>query len=205
MYLPKPSDNGDFTPPPAGTHLAICYRFIDLGTQAGEYQGKPTSLRKVMLSWELPNELMDDNRPFTISKRYTWSMHEKANLRHDLESWRGRSFEESDFGEGGFNVKKLLGAPCMLNVTHSDKNGKTYANIASVGKLMKGLTVPELQNTQVFFSLEDFNKDLFEALSDGLRELIAKSPEYAEVTSQSHGDPRDQGGQGGDLDDDIPF
>lgn len=205
MYLPKPSDNGDFTPPPAGTHLAICYRFIDLGTQAGEYQGKPTSLRKVMLSWELPNELMDDNRPFTISKRYTWSMHEKANLRHDLESWRGRSFEESDFGEGGFNVKKLLGAPCMLNVTHSDKNGKTYANIASVGKLMKGLTVPELQNTQVFFSLEDFNKDLFEALSDGLRELIAKSPEYAEVTSQSHADPRDQGGQGGDLDDDIPF
>ena len=38
MYVPKP-DGGNFTPVPAGNHVAICYRFIDLGTQTVEWKG----------------------------------------------------------------------------------------------------------------------------------------------------------------------
>ena len=98
MFIPNPSEGGSFTPVPAGSHLAVCYRIIDLGTQKVVFQNENKFLRKVMVSWELPDEKMDDGRPFVISKRYTWSMHEKATLRKHLEAWRGKGFSEEDFG-----------------------------------------------------------------------------------------------------------
>ena len=87
MHLPKPTEGGDFTPVPEGTFPATCYRFIDLGTQAGEYMGASKIARKVMLSWEItdPETRMEDGKPFTISSRFTWSMHEKSTLRKTLE------------------------------------------------------------------------------------------------------------------------
>src|SRR5688572_17810697 len=100
-YLPQPSEGGNYTPPPPGTHPAICYRFIDLGTQTSSFpgnNGQPKQTRKVMISWEItdPELRMEDGKPFSISSRYTWSMHEKATLRKTLESWRGAPFINSD-------------------------------------------------------------------------------------------------------------
>jgi hypothetical protein len=57
MRLPHPNTAGDFQPLAAGTHTAICYRVIDLGTQASTYQGKTTQKHKVMLSWETPDSV----------------------------------------------------------------------------------------------------------------------------------------------------
>jgi hypothetical protein len=71
MYLPAPSEGGSYTPPPVGTHLALCYRIIDLGTQKTTYNGETKTAHKLMISWELPQERMDDGRPFAISKRCT--------------------------------------------------------------------------------------------------------------------------------------
>src|SRR5688572_9522594 len=123
MHLPKPTEGGDFTPPPAGAFPAICHRFIDLGTQTSNFNGETKHQRKVMLSWEVADEQerMEDGRPYTISQRFTWSMHEKATLRKTLESWRGKAFEDSDFGPGGFDTRKLIGQPCMLSIIHVDK------------------------------------------------------------------------------------
>jgi hypothetical protein len=209
MDLPVPNANTDFLPPPAGTFSAVCYRFLDLGTQDTTFQGKPKQQHKVLIGWEV-DEKMDDGRPFTISNRYTWSMSEKANLRKDLESWRGLAFKESDFGPGGFNVKRLLGAPCMLTVVHTEKDGKTYANIRAISKLPKGMTPLHQENPLTFLSLEpeEFDRAIYDALSDGLKQMIAKSPEYQRIANGGHvSDQTDSGaGRGGhDLDDDIPF
>ena len=40
MHLPKPEEGGSFTPIPPGTHLGVCYRVIDLGTQMSNFQGE---------------------------------------------------------------------------------------------------------------------------------------------------------------------
>ena len=111
---------------PAGTHVARCYGIIDLGTQYSEKFGN--SSRKVQVQWELPNELMDDGRPLAISKRYTLSVNEKANLRKDLESWLGRGITAQEEKEG-FALGVLLGKPCLLSIIHAESNGKTYANV----------------------------------------------------------------------------
>src|SRR5664280_2358069 len=114
---------------PAGTHVARCYGVIDLGTQYSEKFGN--SSRKIQIQWELPNELMDDGRPLAISKRYTLSVNEKANLRKDLESWLGRGITMEE-EKNGFALGSMLGAPCLLSIIHADSSGKVYANIAAV-------------------------------------------------------------------------
>lgn len=201
MHLPQPNQSTDFLPPPPGTHVAVCYRFIDLGTQETEFQGQKKHQRKVMLGWEL-DEMMEDGKPFMVSQRYTWSMSEKANLRADLESWRGVAFKESDFGPGGFDIRRVIGAPCMLTIVHAEKNGKTYANIRAIGKLPKGMDVPKGVNPQVYFSLDEFDQAVFDNLSAGLKAVIIKSPEYQKIVNGGH-ESQDSGHHHPDLNDDI--
>lgn len=184
MYLPK-SEGGNFELTPDGTFVARCYRFIDLGSHDQTFQGDSKGLKRlIMIGFELPTELMQDGRPFSIHKRYTWSMHEKANLRKDLEAWRGLKFVEADFGPGGFDVRNLLGKTCTISIIHSTTSENTYANIASIGKAMKGVEIPEAINAPVYFSLEpqSFDAAVFETLSDKLKEFIRGTPEYTSAT-----------------------
>lgn len=183
MELPK-SEAGDFEICPAGTHFARCYRFLDLGSHEQMYQGESKGLKRlVLVGWELPNELMKDGRPFSVNKRYTWSTHEKSNMRKDLESWRGRRFQDSDFGPGGFNVKNLIGVAATLGVTHSEKDGSTYNNVTSISPLPKGIDLPVLINAPVYLTLEAhaFDREVFEGLSEKLRQSITESPEYQAI------------------------
>lgn len=108
------SASSDFAPAPAGSHLARCYRIIDLGSQTTEWKGKPKTSRKVMFTWELHGEdgegkplLTDDGKPLMVSKRYTFSLSEKATLRAHLVGWRGRDFTLDELA--GFDLEKVLG------------------------------------------------------------------------------------------------
>lgn len=183
MELPK-NEGGNFEQTPAGTFMARCYRFIDLGSHEQTFQGESKGLKRlVMIGFELAGENMEDGRPFTIHKRYTWSTHEKANMRKDLESWRGMKFNDSDFGPGGFDVRNLLGVPATLTIVHSEAEGKNYSNIASIGKAMKGVAMPPQVNGSVYLSLDptEFDREVFGYLSEKLQKFIAESPEYQSI------------------------
>lgn len=187
----KWADNGggDFEQPPIGTHVARCVKIIDIGTQKGEYQGKATIKRQCIIGWELPNELMSEGdyagKPFVVSKFYTASLGEKANLRKDLANWRGRDFTESELG--GFEAKNILGKACMLSLTTNDK-GKT--RVTGVMALAKGMDVPAQSTPTVYFSLDEFNQAAFDALSDGYKKMIQVSPEYKALTSPEYHQPK---------------
>jgi len=160
---------------PAGTHVARCYGIIDLGTQYSEKFGNWS--HKVQFQWELPNESMDDGRPLAISKKYTISLNEKANLRHDLESWLGRSITPQEEKEG-FALGSMLGAPCLLSVIHADSNGKTYANIAGVMSVPKGTTVPDQSNPAVSYDVENGRDAVYTKLPDWIKNIIEESKEF---------------------------
>ncbi len=186
MKIPTPNGGGEFELAPAGTHLAVCYRFIDLGTQKTVYMGETNTRRKVLISWELCEEFMSDARPFTINQRYTWSMHEKSTLRKHLEAWRGKAFSDEDFGENGFDIRNILGRPCILTVTHTLKGEKVYANVSSVGRLMRGQQAAPSLNEQFYFSLDpaEFNADAWSRLPDWAKTMIMPTPEYAALNAQ---------------------
>lgn len=137
----KDSGGTDFQPAPAGAHAAVCCDVRDLGLVTSTFGGKEKTQQKLLLSW-LIAELRDDGKHFIVAQRFTASLHEKASLRKFLEAWRGRAFTEEELA--GFDVETLIGAPALLNVIQQTKEGKTYANIASIMRLPKGMEAPKI-------------------------------------------------------------
>lgn len=135
------TDGGDgksFTPAPAGVHQAVCVDVVDKGmVEMPGFDGKPPSKKHVMsVVWQI-DELRDDGKRFLIYRRYTLSLNEKASLRKDLESWRGRPFTTDESKR--FDVETVIGANCLLNVQHKTSGDRTYANVASIMPLVKGM------------------------------------------------------------------
>lgn len=177
----------DFPKAPTGTHIARCYQVIDLGHQKITWQGKEKWQPKILISWELlGDEKMDDGRPFSVSNRYTLSLSEKSVLRPMLEAWRGKPFTEEE--ANGFDVAKVLGAYCMLTVVHNSTNGKTYANVAGVLAMPKGMPKPPAVNKDMYFNLD--NGDV-STLPEWLQKIVKASKEKL--------------GPMGDMEDDIPW
>lgn len=202
--LPKESS---FTPAPAGPHPAICYRVIDLGTQETTFQGVSSRKHQLLVTWELfCDERMGDGRRYSIGKKYTWSTHKKSTFRKDLEAWRGKPFVESDFGPGGFDIKNIIGAACLVNVKHFDKAGDIGASVEGVMKLPKGMSVGKLENDPLYLwlSADEFDERELGRLSPKMQEIILKAPEYRAITSGetvAHTELH----SGVDPDDEIPF
>jgi hypothetical protein len=185
------SNGTDYEQAPLGTHVARCVRLIDIGTQDNEYEGRKSTRRQVVVTWELPEELMSTGdfagQPFLISKFFTQSLNEKATLRKWLITWRGGDFTPEELE--GFDAKNILGAPCLLSVTASDTTGKSIAS--GVMKLTKGIKPPAQITPTVFFSLEpdEFDRDVFEGLSDGFKKMINLSPEWAALSAAPSAKP----------------
>ena len=182
---------------PIGVHKARCVKVIDLGTQKQEYGGEISWKRQILVIWELPEELNND-QPMTISKFYTLSLHEKANLGMDLTSWRGRPFTETE--KQGFDVTKLIGVTCQVNVMHKD-NGKE--DISSIMPLGKDDKIAEQFNPSVLFNIDDYQKgqkETFNQLSEGIRRMILRSKELDGIDQTDNGDEGNDNDLGG-----VPF
>ena len=130
---------GTFTPAPEGAHAAICVDVVDLGVMAVTYAGATKEQHKVEIIWQI-DEARNDGKPFSVKKRYTLSLHEKAALRKDLESWRGRPFSDAECQ--GFDLEDLIGQGCMLNVVHNVTGSATFANVAAIMRLPKNTHPP---------------------------------------------------------------
>lgn len=199
-----------FTPVPPGMHLARCYRIVDLGTQKSEYMGTVKYLPKVMLQFEVHSEDEDgnalvtaNNEPMTISSTYTVSLAEKASLRRDLQTWRGRDFTADELQ--GFELEKILGQWAMISVTKTKRDeGREYTNIANINPVpanIKKAGLPEGHNPAQMFTIANADMALYETFSDNLRAKIASSPEW-ESRTVTH---RSESLKDDSLDDDIPF
>jgi len=159
---------------------------IEIGTVKEEYKGEPKLQYKVRLGWELPTELRvfkeeRGEEPMVISKTYTLSLHEKANLRKDLESWRGKAFTEEE--AKNFDITNLLGVPCMLNILHkpSKDGSKMYERIAGITTLMKGYEAPKQINPILRLEFDNWNQQVFDRLPDFIQNDIKSSPEYQKM------------------------
>ena len=188
-FVASDSGGSNYKRVPAGAHVGRCYSLIDLGTQLSSGQYGEKLQHKIQIKWELFGEdeqgaplLSDDGSPMTISKSYTLSLSDKASLRKDLASWRGRDFTEEE--AKAFDVTKLLGAYCMVNVTTSENNGKTYTNVAGLTPLPSALknSKPNPVHENVIFNLDEPDWTLFESFHDKLKEAIKRSPEYAKAS-----------------------
>jgi hypothetical protein len=214
MSLFAESTGGSFKPVPAGVHLARCYRIIDLGTQKSEYEGKVNFLRKIKVVWEVHGTdedgtpiVTDKGEPFIITKDYTLSWGEKANLRKDLEAWRGKPFSQDE--QRRFDLKNVLDKFCMINVQHKPRRtgDGVYANVVSVTPVPAALkaSMPKGFNPAQMFTLGEPDMDMFETFGDYLKEQIKQSPEWKALFASSP-ETKTSKGVDDDFDDqEIPF
>ena len=202
--------DSNFVSAPIGMHLARCYRVIDLGTQKTSYKGTEKFLHKIMIQFEIWSEdedgkptLTDKGEPMSISKNYTLSLSDKAALRRDLKTWRGREFTSEELK--GFELKNILGAWAMLSIVKSaGDDGKEYTNIEavmSVPKAVKDAGFPKPHNELKMYSIDEHDDQLFETFSDRLKEKIMASPEFQgrQPSSSNRASPS------AEDDSDIPF
>lgn len=204
----KVSETGgkDFEPIEAGSYAAVCTQIIGVGLQETPWGLKD----KIKMRFEVPSERVEweidgevHEGPAVIWTTYTASLSERANLRHDLEAWRGRSFTPDELA--GFDMDNVLGAPCMLSVVHkTNDKGKTFANIASISKLPKGMPKPEPEGEVIGFDPDNHTKAEFDALPEWLQKMVQdglRNTKESETDGKQSSAPPDESFQ----DDDIPF
>jgi len=172
----KATGGGDFEQTPEGAYIARCIKVIDLGTQTTTGQYGTKAQKKVMVTWELlDNDVkMKDGKPFAASQFYTASLHEKSQLRKDLEAWRGKKFTDEELA--GFDLNNVLGTYCYLQIVHSPDG--QYANINSIMSY-KG-EKPAGVNPPIAFDISNPDMDVFNSFSDKMREKIQNTPEWQE-------------------------
>jgi len=208
-------ENKGINPVSQALHHAVCYALYDLGTQYNETFGK--SAHKVLIAWEIPGERITIEKngekldlPRAISKQYTLSLHEKSQLRKDLESWRGKAFTDQE--RAGFDITTILGANCMVQVLHKEKDGKKYANVSNVVQLPKGMPKKTPENPTRYFSFEEHQDAIPEGTPDWIRDIIKASDEWQGINgggiderNHSVGSTAEDGDPGPSDDDSLPF
>lgn len=174
---------------PEGTYLGRCVEMVEIGIVPDSYEGKEKFSPKIRIGWELPEELKvykdgEAPKPTMVYEEYTLFMGDKANLRKTLTSWRGKAFTEDE--AKSFNVAKLLGATCLINIIHKPSTkdpSKVYEKIASVSPILKSMTAPAQITPFKILSFKNWSQETFDALPEFVRKKIETSEQYKKMFS----------------------
>lgn len=197
---------------PAGNYFARCYQMIHIGTVHEVIMGTAKILNKVRIGWELPTEQKvfkqeNGSQPLVISKEYNLSMNPKSTLRKALASWRGKDFSEDE--AKCFDVSKLIGVPCMLNVIHkpgAKDPSKIYEEIGSISPMPKGINCPPQINTTFVLDYDNWDTAKFNSLPDFIKTKMQTSLEYAAMQAPEQTNIQGSPANGIEQpEDDLPF
>lgn len=174
----------------AGLWMARCYYMVQIGTVQEEFKGEKKTMQKVRIGWELPQLTKvfkegEGEKPYVISNEYTLSMADKANLRAVLTSWRGKAFTEEE--AKSFDITKLIGVPCLLNITHKPSKAdatKIYEQISGITPLMKGQKCPPQVNPNFVLSYDAWDEAKFATLPDFIKDKMKTSWEFKSLNSK---------------------
>ena len=140
--LVKGKEGGSFTPHPEGAFAAVCCDVQDLGWQESAKWGWKYNIALVFFCGEHTEEKevegVKKRFPMTVRKKFTASLGEKANLRAFCRSWRGGKDFDAATIKDGFDFERMVGADALIQVSHYEFQGSTYAGIDSVMMLPKG-------------------------------------------------------------------
>lgn len=189
--IPPKQERKQFELVKAGTHVAILYSIIHLGTQKTTFQGKEKTAYKIRLSFELPNlkkvfKEGEEAKPMSIGSKLSLSMFSKAKLRPLVEGIIGVSLPD-DVADS-YDIENLLGKPCLISVKHEiGSDGKIYATIAATSQLMDGMATPVQTNpSRVINLFAEWDEAVYQSLPEYLRKEIDSSLERSKPVKQGN-------------------
>lgn len=202
-----------FKPAPAGTHLARCFKIVELGVQRVTFQNQTKELPKLQIYFELFGDdddgnplTSDDGAPLTISRRFTASLSPKSNLRPLLESWRGRPFSPQELQ--GFSLRNLLGKFAMVSVVHETVDTKTFANLIGLSGVPSAMrkSLPAGHHPEQYFMIADPDMAMFAGFHEKLQTTIRAALNWKEPEAKKDtGGIEDMPADPMEDDSDIPF
>ena len=138
-------------PAPEGVHQAVCVDVVDLGQVTTQWATRPM----VQVRWQVNEINPNSGKRYMVVKRYTASLASKSNLYADLVAWRGKVFSAEELK--GFDLEKLIGANCQIQIVHNVKDGgRVYGNVQAVIPLAKGTAkILPLEYTRVKDRVDD--------------------------------------------------
>jgi len=161
----------------AGAYAAVCDMVVDLGVQpspGGQFAPK----RTVVLRFQIPEIRVEITRegetkslPAVISRTVGLSLNEKSTLYALLTSWRGRAFTPEELKK--FDLSKICGKPAFINITHSVKGDRTYANLTSIMPLPKAIPAPVMEGEALVYSTDAPDPAIFLQLPTWMQDKIA--------------------------------
>jgi len=117
------NDKKEFQILDEGVHNAVLAAVQDLGLVPSAFYGEEKP--RVRFVW-VSDEPNTEGDPIIVLQSMTNSMHEKSTLRKTVKGILGK-----DPGDKPLDDSQILGAQCQIVVTHSDSNGRTYANVVT--------------------------------------------------------------------------
>jgi hypothetical protein len=141
--IAKDSGGTSIPPHPADQYAMTCIDIVDLGMIETEWQGQKRLKHRVFFRF-FGGEFFEGSdgkpRPHWVDAYFTLTLSEKGSLRPFLEAWRGQAFTEEELQ--GWNILRVLHAPALVQIVHNKSNERTYANIASIMRIPKGMDAP---------------------------------------------------------------
>lgn len=177
---------------PAGTHPAVLYKFMNLGTRYQMFEGKkkerPDTV--ITLTFEVPGEMNkftvknedgteeEVEKPLVISKEFNLTMGPKSKLRPFVEGIIGVQLKDEE--AYAFDLEDLVGKTCLISVAHkqSKDGSRTFANLTGTAPLIKGMVPPTQVNPISVFNVNTCKKEDVDAMPEWLKDKITISDEY---------------------------
>lgn len=160
-FKPPASGSGSFPMPDEGQHAFRLRGVIDMGTIKDPKFG--TRKHEIKLLFELVDTSANfgegkENLPFELSKKFTFSLSEKANMLKFFNQWRGKKMKEEDIQKFDLVPYVTSQWPGYCIVEHIDKkegDGKMAVinNVMPAGK--EGKEFPKLRNPSILFLIDD--------------------------------------------------
>lgn len=162
----------------AGTHVARCCGWVDLGTQPAFQEGKPQ--RRVLLTFLITGAAGETWR---VSREYTLGFGPRCGLRKMLEAWRGKPYA-SDAEAKRLDPLRVLEQPALVAVRYKD--GSTWPLLESVMPMLHGLQAEPLRWPPRYFTLVKPDRETFLALPAWVQRKIRASAEWSTLRAPAH-------------------
>jgi hypothetical protein len=214
MPIPNVQENrSKFPPVEVGLHNAVCVSIYHCGHITNQEFNKTQD--KIVLMFELPElprlewekDGKKESMPRALAREFTYSMHEKGNLRPIIEGWRGKKMTEEEAKK--FNIMAVLGKPCMVQVMHDGEGEDARASVKVVLPPPKGAVI-QAATKPLAWSVTDLEKpELPAGMAKWIANKVTQSQEWAELTkrisNQQAEQPTERIADAPASDDDIPF
>lgn len=161
-----------------GTYPARVVQIIDLGMQVQTdwqtqepktYDDGNTVIKpEAYVNFEFPTEritINEEDKPRWCGKQYVISSHEKAALMGLMAAT----------APGSNNVADALTKPCTVTIGSTSGGNAKVTNVAPI---MKGMTVPELENPAVVFDFDNPDMSVWDNIPNWIKEKIKSATNY---------------------------